>query len=164
MRTMRTIERAPVAELLGRFGLELLKIESDHPIPGSFWGAPEAGLINNQLFVCAETPLHSILHEACHYICMDDERRQALHTNAGGNYAEEDAVCYLQILLAGFLSDTSAHELCQEMDAWGYTFRLGSAWAWFENDAEDAYCWLLEKAIITIDGQLTWQLARYLSK
>ena len=25
-----------------------------------------------------------------------------------------------------------------DMDAWGYTFRLGSAHAWFEHDAEDA--------------------------
>jgi hypothetical protein len=24
------------------------------------------------------------------------------------------------------------------LDAWGYTFRLGSARAWFERDAEDA--------------------------
>ena len=28
------------------------------------------------------------------------------------------------------------------MDAWGYTFRLGSARAWFENDADDAFAHL----------------------
>ena len=28
--------------------------------------------------------------------------------------------------------------LMADMDAWGYSFRLGSARAWFENDAEDA--------------------------
>ena len=29
-----------------------------------------------------------------------------------------------------------------DMDAWGYTFRLGSARAWFERDAEDAAAFL----------------------
>jgi len=158
MKTMSTTDMAQLTKLLARFGLQLVQVDNDSPIPGSFWGAPESGLINDQLFFCADTPLHSVLHEACHYICMDDERRQALHTNAGGDYAEEDGVCYLQILLAEFLSDSSSHALCQEMDAWGYTFRLGSARAWFENDAEDAHDWLLEKTIITADGQPTWQL------
>jgi len=31
------------------------------------------------------------------------------------------------------------------MDAWGYSFRLGSARAWFENDAEDAIGWLKQR-------------------
>ncbi len=119
MKKMSTIDMAPLSELLARFSLELMMVENEATIPGSFWGTPEAGLINNQLFVCADTPLHSVLHEACHYICMDNERRLALHTDAGGDYAEEDGVCYLQILLAEFLSDSSANELCQEMDAWG---------------------------------------------
>ncbi len=160
MKTISTIDMAQLIELLARFGLELLRVENDAPIPGSFWGAPEAGLINHQLFVSADTPLHSVLHEACHYICMDDQRRLALHTNAGGDYAEENGVCYLQILLAEFLSDSSVRQLCQEMDVWGYTFRLGSAWAWFERDAEDARAWLVEKAILTADGQPTWQLRK----
>ncbi len=28
------------------------------------------------------------------------------------------------------------------MDAWGYSFRLGSTRAWFEGDAQDARAWL----------------------
>jgi len=34
------------------------------------------------------------------------------------------------------------------MDEWGYTFRLGSARAWFENDAEDARAFLVQKNLL----------------
>jgi hypothetical protein len=34
------------------------------------------------------------------------------------------------------------------MDAWGYTFRLGSARAYFEQDAEAAFALLSERGII----------------
>ncbi len=33
--------------------------------------------------------------------------------------------------------------MCRDMDEWGYTFRLGSAARWFEQDAEDAHDWLI---------------------
>ena len=52
-----------------------------------------------------DTPVHSALHEACHYICMDKQRRNDLDTDAGGGYEEENGVCYLQILLADHLPD-----------------------------------------------------------
>ena len=29
-----------------------------------------------------------------------------------------------------------------DMDVWGYSFRLGSTAAWFEQDADDARQWL----------------------
>ena len=32
-----------------------------------------------------------------------------------------------------------------DMDTWGYTFRLGSARAWFERDADDARAWLVAR-------------------
>jgi len=41
------------------------------------------------------------------------------------------------------------------MDAWGYTFRLGSARAWFERDAQDARQWLLTHRIIDEGGRPT---------
>jgi hypothetical protein len=44
------------------------------------------------------------------------------------------------------------------MDSWGYSFRLGSAHAWFAADAEDARQWLLAHGIIEPTGQLTWRL------
>jgi hypothetical protein len=45
-----------------------------------------------------------------------------------------------------------------DMDRWGYTFRLGSAQAWFEQDAEDALEWLLNYGIVDQQQQPTWQL------
>ena len=95
----QSADQASVAALLAGFGLTLVEVPAAEPIPGSFWGDDEAGLIDNRLYARCDTPLHSILHESCHYICMDDRRRAALHTDAGGDYEEENAVCYLQILL-----------------------------------------------------------------
>ena len=119
-----------------------LEIVSDTDIPGSYWGDSEAGLIANKLYARLDTPIHSILHEVCHYICMDQQRRSRLDTNAEGDYDEENGVCYLQILLADELPDMGRERMMQDMDAWGYTFRLGSSKAWFEQDAEDALAWL----------------------
>lgn len=148
--------RAALAALLRRFGLSLVHLGPEAPIPGSYWGAPEAGLVGRTVYVRADTPLHSALHEAAHLICMDEERRARLHTDAGGDYAEENAVCYLQILLAGELG-IPASEICADMDAWGYTFRLGSSYAWFREDAEDARAWLVHHGLIAPSGALTWR-------
>jgi len=151
-------DQASVARLLGRYGLVLELAGPGQSIRGSFWGDEEAGLVGNVLVVRDDTPLHSILHEACHYVCMDRTRRESLDTNAGGDYDEENGVCYLQILLAdeidGFDRDTMLHD----MDAWGYTFRLGSARAWFERDAEDAREWLVSAGLITADQTPTFRL------
>lgn len=140
--------------LLARFGLELVCVADASPIPGSYWGEPEAGLIENRVYVRDDTPLHSALHEAAHAICMDEMRRQLLHTDAGGDYAEEDAVCYLQILLARELG-VSDSAICADMDAWGYTFRLGSALAWFTRDAGDARDWLARHGLIGEGEKIT---------
>jgi len=88
-----------ISNLLSRYGLSLRIIEPGCEIPGSYWGEEEAGLIGNDLLVRSDTPVHSMLHETCHYICMDRSRREGVHTDAGGDYDEENAVCYLQILM-----------------------------------------------------------------
>ena len=44
----------------------------------------------------------------------------------------------------------------QDMDSWGYTFRLGSAKSWFKQDAEDAKNWLINHKIIDLQQQPTW--------
>ena len=158
---MQCIEHIPdqsLNELLSRYTLHLKIIRKEGVIPGSHWGDSEAGLIGDSLFVRADTPVHSALHEACHFICMDSERRRALHTDAGGDYDEENAVCYLQILLSGRVTGNSPEQLMQEMDTWGYSFRLGSAAAWFKQDAEDARLWLLDSCLITPDNEPTWKL------
>lgn len=148
---------ALLSGLLARYALQLERIPDGAIIPGSFWGGSEAGIIAAVVYVQADTPLHSALHEACHVICMDAERRMHLHTDAGGEYAEEDAVCYLQIVLAAELGLT-AEQICADMDAWGYTFRLGSALAWFTQDAADAREWLVRHGLLTVAGEPTFRL------
>ena len=145
-------------ELLGRYGLRVERVPSEAKIPGSYWGDSEAGLIGDSLFVRDDTPVHSVLHEACHYICMDAGRRARLHTDAGGDCLEENGVCYLQILLAGELPGVGRSRMCADMDAWGYSFRLGSARAWFEQDADDARTWLLENSLIDLSETPLWRL------
>ena len=46
----------------------------------------------------------------------------------------------------------------QDMDEWGYSFRLGSTRAWFEGDAADAFEWLRAHGVIRADGSLTGEL------
>jgi hypothetical protein len=99
-----------------------------------------------------------MLHEACHVICMDDERRQCLHRDAGGDDLEEAGVCYLQILLADHLPGVGRDRLMQDMDAWGYSFRLGSTRAWFESDAGDARTWLIDHGLVTVSDSLVFEL------
>lgn len=149
--------------LLMRYGLDLQLVPDLENIPGTFWGEPEAGLIGNTLYVRSDTPVHSALHESCHYICMDTERREALHTNAGGTHAEEDAVCYLQILLSDYLPGAARARSMADMDAWGYSFRLGSAQAWFENDAQEAQDWLVDNELIDKYENPRWRLRESIS-
>lgn len=147
----------PLLALLARFGLQAEAVAKGTAIPGSYWGECEAGLIQSRLYFRGDTPLHSLLHEACHYICMDAPRRAALNRDAGGDYDEENAVCYLQILLAAQVAGFGHERMLADMDAWGYTFRLGSAGAWFEQDADDARQWLVRAGIIDAEAKLTWR-------
>lgn len=141
------IDAAALVALLGAHGLAVEWLAPHAPIPGSYWGDSEAGLVAERLCVRPDTPLHSALHEACHWLCMDAARRAGLHTDAGGDDVEECAVCYLQILLADRLPGVGRARLMRDMDAWGYSFRLGSAAAWFETDAVDARDWLRERRL-----------------
>ena len=156
--TFGQTEPGKLEKLLRCYGLALSCIADDEQIPGSFWGDKEAGLIGNTLYLRNDTPVHSALHEACHYICMDQQRRAQLDTNAGGGYDEENGVCYLQILLADQLTFLSRQRMMADMDAWGYSFRLGSTRAWFYEDAEDARNWLIDKGIIDSEEKLSWKL------
>ena len=152
------IDKTAIKELLSRYGLSLKVVATGKEIPGSYWGDEEAGLIDRDLLVRSDTPLHSILHETCHYICLDDERRQGIHTDAGGDYDEENAVCYLQILLADHIRSFGRQRMFEDMDRWGYTFRLGSSSAWFHKDSEDAREWLLQHQLIDQNNKPSWEL------
>jgi len=158
---VQDIAAAEIEQLLGRYGIELVRVAVDTRIPGSYWGDSEAGLIGNRIYARADTPVHSLLHEGSHFVCMDDLRRSQLAQDAGGDYDEENAVCYLQILLAGHLPCFSRDRMLQDMDSWGYTFRLGSARAWFEQDAQDARDWLVSHGVIDSRGYPTWKHAQF---
>jgi hypothetical protein len=151
------ISTIDISELLSKFGLTVNNIHSK-AIPGSYWGDSEAGIIKNKLYVRDDTPIHSVLHEACHFICMDQSRKENLDTDAGGDYDEENAVCYLQILLSDHLKNFNRNIMFNDMDNWGYTFRLGSAKRWFEEDAQDAKDWLIDKNIISKNEQLNLKM------
>ncbi len=137
-----------IRQLLERYSLTAVQVASGETIPGSFWGDPEAGIIGRQIYLRPDTPVHSFLHETCHVICMDQIRRSQLDTHAEGDTDEENAVCYLQILLADTLPGFGKQRALQDMDSWGYSFRLGSAQRWFEEDAEDARSWLAAHGLI----------------
>jgi len=147
-----------LSALLDRYGIQVEEVASNQSIPGSFWGDSEAGLIKNRLYIRPDTPVHSALHEACHFICMDSARRDGLDTDAGGDYDEENGVCYLQILLAADMPSVGSERLMQDMDTWGYSFRLGSTRAWFTQDAEDAHAWLLKYGLIDESSSPTGRL------
>jgi hypothetical protein len=139
--------------LAARYGAGLVECSASETLPGSYWGDSEAGLRGNALYVRADTPIHSLLHELGHFICMSPERRAGLDRDAGGDDAEECAVCYLQIVLADEIAGFGRDRMLSDMDAWGYTFRLGSARAWFENDAADACVWLRRNGVLDDDGK-----------
>lgn len=136
------------ASLLASYGLRLHLVESSAAIPGSFWGEPEAGIIGCDVYVREDTPVHSLLHEAGHLIVLPAEKRAAVHTDATDSVDEEDATCYLQILLAEQLPGVGSARLMADMDSWGYTYRLGSTRAWFEQDAENARSWLHARGLL----------------
>ena len=149
------VDRVAVAALLDRYGLRLALVAPNETIPGSYWGESEAGLKGDRLYARLDTPVHSVLHEASHYICMSPERRAGLDRDAGGDDMEESAVCYLQVLLAGELPGVGVDRAFADMDAWGYSFRLGSTRAWFEGDAEDARVWLRQHGVTGEGNRLT---------
>jgi hypothetical protein len=147
-----------VEALVARCAARLVLVAAGAPIPGSYWGAPEAGLLGDRLLARADTPVHSLLHELCHYVCMDSTRRAGLATDAFGDDSEECAVCYLQVLLADELDGFGRARCLADMDAWGYSFREGSARAWFAGDGSTARDWLVSRRLIDGQGRPTFRL------
>ena len=147
-----------VDQLLARYGLVAERVPDAAPITASFWGEPEAGIVGRQVFVRSDTPVHSLLHEICHIICMSAERRDSLFRDAGGHDLEESAVCYLQVVLADSMDGVGRARLMQDMDRWGYSFRLGSTECWFADDADDARAWLIEEGLLTVENKPVFRL------
>lgn len=145
---LRDISFVDAAALLARYGLHLARVPDGEPIPGSYWGDSEAGLVGTTVHARGDTPVHSLLHEAGHLIVLPPDRRAAVHTDATDSVEEEDAVCLLQALLGDALPGVGRARVLSDMDAWGYTFRLGSAAAYFERDADTAWAWLARRGLV----------------
>ena len=159
MKVLSCAELAPesITALAARYGVEAVVVASDAEIPGSFWGAPEAGLVGDRIYFRADTPAHSLLHELAHVVCMDPARRGELDTDAGGDDLEECAVCYLEVLLADELPPFDHGRCLADMDAWGYSFREGRAATWFRGDGREARDWLEGRGLIDAAGQPTYR-------
>lgn len=158
MKCLAEVDAAAVGVLLAGYGLRLVLLPPGASIPGSYWGEPEAGLIGSCLYARPDTPLHSLLHEACHWIVASPERRATMHTDASDSIAEENASCWLQIVMADRIDGFGRQRALADMDAWGYSFRLGSAARWFEEDAADTRAWLLAEGLIDVAGRPSGRL------
>lgn len=158
MLAVADVRRSALESLLRRYELQLVLENERAEITGSFWGDSEAGIVGQTIYARIDTPIHSLLHEACHLICMSAKRRDDVERNAGGDDLEESAVCYLQIVLADHIDTVGRGRLMQDMDTWGYSFRLGNTTAWFEQDADDAIEFLINQGLLTESGEATFKL------
>jgi hypothetical protein len=156
--TVNDIGQEVLVAFLERYGLGLVVQATGAEIRGSFWGDSEAGVVGRTVFVRGDTPLHSFLHETCHIICMDSQRRDGLDRDAGGDDLEESAVCYLQVLLADHIEGAGCARVMSDMDSWEYSFRLGKTRDWFDSDAEDAQKFLFIHGLIDDAGEPTFAL------
>lgn len=156
--TVADVQLGTLVSLLGRYKLELVMQNAGEPITGSFWGDPEAGVMRDKVYARDDTPIHSLLHETCHVICMTRDRRGRLDCDAGGDDLEEAGVCYLQVVLAANIGAVGRERLMRDMDAWGYSFRLGNTRDWFEQDAGDARQFLINHGLLTEEGEPTYAL------
>ncbi len=155
---LQDVELHTISQLIARIGLTLKHVNDLTTIPGSFWGDDEAGLIGGELFARNDTPLHSILHEACHWITCTPARRSTLHTDAADTQDEENATCYLQILLSDQVPGFGRARALSDMDTWGYSFRLGSASLWFSGDAQAEALWLQQFGLIDGDDSVLFSV------
>ncbi len=158
MLTVADVQRSALESLLHRFELRLIIEKDGAAISGSFWGDSEAGIVGRTVYARRDTPLHSLLHETCHVICMTGARRNSVDRDAGGDDLEESAVCYLQLVLADHIDVAGRDHLMRDMDAWGYSFRLGNTRAWFEKDADDAIEFLINQGLLTETCEATFKL------
>jgi hypothetical protein len=133
--------------------LQLQVVSPEQVIPGSYWGEREAGLIGSKLYARLDTPLHSVLHESCAFHLHDSGAPcrfgyECGRRRCGGNRG----VLPAGDMLADTLPNVGRERMCRDMDAWGYSFRLGSTAAWLAEDAEDARDWLISHGLIDLQG------------
>jgi len=98
---VNAIDRLPLEVMLDRYGLAFVLAAPEEVIPGSYWGEREAGLMGSRSSPgstrrCIRCCTGRAISSACR-----PSGRAGLDTDAGGDDAEENAVCYLQILIGG---------------------------------------------------------------
>ncbi|MEM8982548.1 MAG: hypothetical protein AAGC71_05955 [Pseudomonadota bacterium] len=135
MKSVGDVDAGGLEHWLQRLGLSIAIVPDRVAIPGTYWGEPEAGIVGTTVYASATTPLHSLLHEASHILMHAPTVRHRLLTDAGGTDPVEESVCALQLALADTLPGYSAQRCLGDMDSWGYSFRQGSAVAWYSEDA-----------------------------
>ena len=152
----------PPPSLLAGFGLRLVLLPAGADIPGTYWGAPEAGLSGDQLFVRPDTPVHSVLHEAAHFLCMPPSAAPACTGTRAATWPRRtpSATCRSCWERSSGAAGWSRERLFADMDAWGYSFRLGSTRRWFEEDADEALAWLRDRGLVHVTGNAIRQLPR----
>lgn len=155
---VQDISSDAILRLAQRYSIALEWLDDAAAIDNSYWGEPEAGISRAGVKIRDDTPVHSLLHELCHIVCMTAQRRAQLERNAHGSAAEECGVCYLQALLADYLPGFGAERCFADMDSWGYGFREGTAAAWFDGDGRDARDWLLNHGLIDAELRPTFLL------
>ena len=92
--------------LLAGLGLVLSRVPDGEPIPGSYWGECEAGLIGSTVFARADTPVHSLLHEAGHLLVMPPERRAADHARLNALLGLAEALACRRANLLKYFDET----------------------------------------------------------
>ena len=65
---------------------------------------------------------------------------------------------FLQIFLSDCICCYSRSQIIQDMDNWGYNFRLGSTNEWLQQEAKDTMQWLQNYNIIDKCCYITWNL------
>jgi len=56
------------------------------------------------------------------------------------------------------MAGVGRERLMQDMDWWGYSFRLGSTERWFTSDADDARAWLIDEGLLTMENKPVFRL------
>lgn len=63
-----------------------------------------------------------------------------------------------KVLLVCDVQGVGCARLMLDMDAWGYSFRLGNTLEWLQNDAADAKKFLINHALLQEAGSPTFRL------
>ena len=112
-------------------------------------------MIGARVYARLDTPVHSVLHESAHFICMTPERRAGLTPMRAATMGKRTPCATCRSCWPDRLPNVGQDRICRDMDDWGYSFRLGSAAKWFAEDAEDTRRWLIGHGLIDGEGRIT---------